>query len=512
MYDRPKLVVLEGTGTGKVYALDAKESHTLGRGQLADIPVLDIKCSRKHAIVERRDDGYYLVDLGSTNGTKLNGTKVPKKSTHKLKPGDTLRLGHVVLEFQAVVAQERPKLTADGPPPQGTFTVDPFELDFDFDAPEAPAAAGDAQDAQGLRDFAFDTAPAGPTAPAPPPPPPPPGGSAPSPDVPAFDVGGPGGSGPTAPAPPPPPAAPAAADPGAVDRTFVFDDQPAFLSPGSQGAPPLPAPGAPAAPGGFAPSSEASAPSELDGTIKLNGLPDLSGDDDDEAEPPGRTIMLDEPPDFGDLKSEPPVVEDVAPVESPGSTMMLDEPPDFGNLAEEEEEEPQIDRTIMLDGPPQFAPFAPDEAAAAPAPAAPPPAAVPPTPVLEEEPSFDRTIMFDEVDFGADPPSPAAPAPAAPAPAAPAPAAPPAEEPNFDRTIMFDEPDFSLDTPAAGTPAPPTAPAPPPVDQAAFDRTFMFDEPDFGSVGATADEEPDEDEDEEPQFDKTIMFDEPDFD
>src|SRR5687768_6137699 len=80
---KAQLVVLESgdpAETGKVYPLDGKATYTLGRGHQADIPVMDIKCSREHCRVEKRADGFWLVDLGSTNGTKVNGKRVKKKS------------------------------------------------------------------------------------------------------------------------------------------------------------------------------------------------------------------------------------------------------------------------------------------------------------------------------------------------------------------------------------------------------------------------------------------------
>ena len=60
MSQRPALVVLESkdpAARGKVYPLDSKPAYILGRGHEVDIPVLDPKCSREHAKVEKRPDG-----------------------------------------------------------------------------------------------------------------------------------------------------------------------------------------------------------------------------------------------------------------------------------------------------------------------------------------------------------------------------------------------------------------------------------------------------------------------
>src|SRR5262245_52891779 len=52
----------------------------------------DDKISRNHAYIEQRDDGFYIVDLGSSNGTKLNG--VPLTGEHQLQNGDYAILGN----------------------------------------------------------------------------------------------------------------------------------------------------------------------------------------------------------------------------------------------------------------------------------------------------------------------------------------------------------------------------------------------------------------------------------
>ena len=51
----------------------------------------DYKISRSHAYIEQRDDGFYIVDLGSSNGSKLNG--IPFTGEHQLNNGDYAVLG-----------------------------------------------------------------------------------------------------------------------------------------------------------------------------------------------------------------------------------------------------------------------------------------------------------------------------------------------------------------------------------------------------------------------------------
>lgn len=63
---------------------------SFGRGLGNNVVLDDVQVSKNHAVL-RRDDGFWVVnDLGSSNGTFVNGTKVLK---HRLKPGDELELG-----------------------------------------------------------------------------------------------------------------------------------------------------------------------------------------------------------------------------------------------------------------------------------------------------------------------------------------------------------------------------------------------------------------------------------
>jgi diguanylate cyclase (GGDEF)-like protein len=69
----------------------------IGRGLTADIRINDEGISRTHATVVYKDDVYYLVDAGSTNGTFANGEKVDR---YPLMEGDRIQLGATsVLKF-----------------------------------------------------------------------------------------------------------------------------------------------------------------------------------------------------------------------------------------------------------------------------------------------------------------------------------------------------------------------------------------------------------------------------
>jgi pSer/pThr/pTyr-binding forkhead associated (FHA) protein len=73
---------------------------TLGRAPQNDIALSgDDYASAKHARVEPRRDGVWVEDIGSTNGTFLNGIKLTR--ARKLTPGDVVRVGETELRYEA---------------------------------------------------------------------------------------------------------------------------------------------------------------------------------------------------------------------------------------------------------------------------------------------------------------------------------------------------------------------------------------------------------------------------
>jgi len=98
---RPVLVILQGQSIGKTITLE-HERTVVGRGSTVDVVLRDEIASRQHAEVIRLAlDGncieYYLNDLGSTNGTFLNGAKV--SSQQLLQDGDKIKVGNHMLKF-----------------------------------------------------------------------------------------------------------------------------------------------------------------------------------------------------------------------------------------------------------------------------------------------------------------------------------------------------------------------------------------------------------------------------
>ena len=67
----------------------------------------DQKISRNHAYIEQRDDGFYIVDLGSSNGSKLNG--IPFTGEHQLQNGDYAILGSSSVVVFTIKEEDRPE-------------------------------------------------------------------------------------------------------------------------------------------------------------------------------------------------------------------------------------------------------------------------------------------------------------------------------------------------------------------------------------------------------------------
>ena len=83
---------------GARFELNAK-ALTVGRGAPNDIRLDDDEfASAHHARLEPRRDGVWVEDIGSTNGTYVNGTRLGRPQ--KLAPGDVVRIGETDLRYE----------------------------------------------------------------------------------------------------------------------------------------------------------------------------------------------------------------------------------------------------------------------------------------------------------------------------------------------------------------------------------------------------------------------------
>jgi len=93
--DQPLLVVIRGTNAGSRFALDQAVT-TIGRHPDSTVFLDDVTVSRRHAEVRVEGSRYLVSDVGSLNGTYVNGDRV---DVHELAEGDQLQVGKYRLVF-----------------------------------------------------------------------------------------------------------------------------------------------------------------------------------------------------------------------------------------------------------------------------------------------------------------------------------------------------------------------------------------------------------------------------
>ncbi len=93
--DGAELQVIRGATPGTTYRLHGRRM-VAGRRSDCDIHLEDATVSREHAAFVRRGDDWWVVDLGSTNGVRVNGSDVGER---EIRPGDRIELGEAVLEL-----------------------------------------------------------------------------------------------------------------------------------------------------------------------------------------------------------------------------------------------------------------------------------------------------------------------------------------------------------------------------------------------------------------------------
>ena len=112
MIDGSRLVMSEGPQPDQTFVLD-RDRLTIGRDPNNDIVINDPQVSRQHARIRRQEGLTMIEDMGSTNGTFVNGMRLA--NPHTLAPGDSISLGDAVTltYYEAAVATTEP---LGGPP------------------------------------------------------------------------------------------------------------------------------------------------------------------------------------------------------------------------------------------------------------------------------------------------------------------------------------------------------------------------------------------------------------
>jgi len=96
-----RLRVQLGTDVGRVYTMSG-DTLTMGRAQDNDLALDDPQASRYHARLVRKENATVVEDLGSTNGTLVNGRRITEP--HALQPTETVAIGGTVFSVEGLSA------------------------------------------------------------------------------------------------------------------------------------------------------------------------------------------------------------------------------------------------------------------------------------------------------------------------------------------------------------------------------------------------------------------------
>ena len=112
---RPVLAILEsmneGPGKGTTYELRTSLGH-IGRGAHNDVRLSGESVSETHAKMQKREDGWYVVDMDSTNGTYVGGTRV--MGERRIEGSPDVRFGGMKFRFTAAGSGSASDLEAKG--------------------------------------------------------------------------------------------------------------------------------------------------------------------------------------------------------------------------------------------------------------------------------------------------------------------------------------------------------------------------------------------------------------
>jgi len=92
----PRIYIMNGPDKGRSFEVDEEEVF-VGRAPDNEIPVKDKSVSRKHLKIVKRDERYYVTDLGSKNGTFVDGKRVTSGKEYQVREGMPIAAGKTFL-------------------------------------------------------------------------------------------------------------------------------------------------------------------------------------------------------------------------------------------------------------------------------------------------------------------------------------------------------------------------------------------------------------------------------
>lgn len=135
----PRGILVSNAGTAQEHRTVVADTAVIGRSPDCDVVIDDAAASRRHVQVQARGNGFVWRDLGSTNGTIVNGAKMVEGILHH---GDHIRIGETVLRFEMTDNQHAtiPLRSAASLSP---VADDRSVVQETMSGWEAPAASGD---------------------------------------------------------------------------------------------------------------------------------------------------------------------------------------------------------------------------------------------------------------------------------------------------------------------------------------------------------------------------------
>ena len=139
-----QLVMHSGPTPGKTFLLEG-DVLTIGREASNPIAINDAEISRKHSQLVLQGGKYVLTDLGSTNGTFVNGQRLTGQ--HVLQPGEVISLGEqisllfeaiTVIDPNATMLSSKPPVVAPRPQPQVAVQPPPQPVAYAGQSPVGP--------------------------------------------------------------------------------------------------------------------------------------------------------------------------------------------------------------------------------------------------------------------------------------------------------------------------------------------------------------------------------------